>query len=124
MPTKFIYVTAASAEEARKIGRTLVAERLAACVNILERMTSFYWWEDKIEEGHEAVLVAKTRADLVPRAIARIKALHGYTCPCIVALPVVGGNPDFLRWIQAETRPRRKARPRPKVRKTKAKTRR
>jgi periplasmic divalent cation tolerance protein len=107
MPANFIYVTTASARQAREIGRRLVAERLAACVNILDRMTSFYWWDGTIEEGHEAVLIAKTRADLVKRVVARIKELHSYSCPCVVALRVSGGNPEFLRWIAAETKPRK-----------------
>jgi periplasmic divalent cation tolerance protein len=99
----FIYVTAPSAEQAKSIGRTLVEERLAACVNILEGMTSFFWWEGKIDEGHEAVLIAKTRAPLCDAVVDRVRALHGYSCPCVVALPLVGGNPAFLEWIASET---------------------
>ncbi len=104
MSFEFVYVTAPSPEEARKIGRALVEERLAACVNIFDTMTSLYWWEGKIDEGHEAVLVAKTRADLVAAVTDRIKALHSYACPCVVALPITQGNPDFLAWIERETK--------------------
>lgn len=105
MSFEFVYVTAASPEEARKIGRALVEERLAACVNILDKMSSLYWWEGKIDEGREAVLIAKTRSDLVAAVTDRVKALHSYTCPCVVSLPITQGNPDFLAWIERETRP-------------------
>jgi periplasmic divalent cation tolerance protein len=99
----FIYVTAPSAAEAKSIGRTLVEERLAACVNILEGMTSLYWWEGRIDEAHEAVLIAKTRAPLCDAVIDRVKELHSYSCPCVVALPLAAGNPAFLEWIASET---------------------
>jgi periplasmic divalent cation tolerance protein len=104
MATRFIYVTAANAEQARKIGEALVAERLVACVNILAPMASIYWWQGQIQRDSEAVLIAKTRAALVERVIARVKALHSYTVPCVVSLAIEQGNPDFLGWIEAETK--------------------
>ncbi len=67
-------------------------------------MTSLYWWEGAIEEGHEAVLIAKTTRDRLDALTAKVKALHEYSVPCVVALPVTGGNPAFLEWIGAETR--------------------
>ena len=108
MAFDFIYITAPSAGLAQSIGRTLVEERLAACVNILENMSSLFWWEGRIDEAREAVLIAKTRSDLVPDLIARVKALHSYTVPCVVALRVIEGNPDFLKFLAGETKPRRK----------------
>jgi periplasmic divalent cation tolerance protein len=99
----FAYMTASSPEEARRVGRALVEARLAACVNILDRMTSLYWWQGKIEEGSEAVLIAKTTRDRLAPLIAKVKALHSYTVPCVVALAIEGGNQDFLDWIGAET---------------------
>lgn len=104
MSFHFVYITTGSPEEARKIGRALIEERLAACVNIFDTMSSLYWWEGKVAEGQEAVLIAKTREDLVPAVTDRVKALHSYTCPCVVALPITQGNPDFLAWIQRETK--------------------
>jgi len=98
-----VYVTTASVEEASAIGRAVVEARLAACANVLGGITSFYWWEGKLQEDGEAVLVLKTRRDLVDGLVARIKELHGYDCPCVVALPVIDGNPDFLDWIIKET---------------------
>jgi periplasmic divalent cation tolerance protein len=100
----FIYVTAASPEQAHEIGRKLVEERLAACVNIFESMKSYYWWRGKMEQANEAVLIAKTRSGLASAVIKRVKALHSYNCPCVVALRVGKGNPDFLEWIAAETK--------------------
>jgi periplasmic divalent cation tolerance protein len=105
MSFEFVYVTAASPDQARDIGRRLVEERLAACVNIFDSMTSFYWWEGKIDQASEAVLIAKTRQDLVPMLVTRVKELHSYSVPCVVALPLSQGNPDFLAWIGRETRP-------------------
>ncbi len=103
MQPVFLYITADTPEEAASIGRILVEERLAACVNILGGITSFYWWEGAVQQGAETALIAKTRADLTDAVTARIKQLHGYTCPCVVALPIQGGNRDFIDWIAAET---------------------
>lgn len=103
MQPVFLYITADTPEEAAAIGRSLVEERLAACVNILGGITSFYWWEGEVQQGAETALIAKTRADLTDAITARIKQLHGYTCPCVVALPIQGGNQDFIDWIAAET---------------------
>jgi periplasmic divalent cation tolerance protein len=98
------YVTAGSREEALAIGRALVEERLAASANVLDGTASIYWWQGKLEQAQEAVLIAKTRAELFPALSARVKQLHGYDCPCVVALPIADGNPDYLAWIVAETR--------------------
>ena len=105
MALTFCYVTAGSRDEALTIGRTVVEERLAACANVLDGMTSLYWWQGALEQAGEAVLILKTRAELVGRLTARIKELHSYECPCVVALPIAAGNPDYLRWIAGETSP-------------------
>jgi periplasmic divalent cation tolerance protein len=104
MEPLFVYMTASSAEEAKEIGRALVEARLAACVNILDRMISFYWWQGQIEEGHEAVLIAKTTHRQLDALTAKVKSLHSYTVPCVVGVPIQGGNKDFLDWIEAETK--------------------
>lgn len=101
--TRLIYITAESTYEARAIGRALVEARLAACANVLGPMTSIYRWEGVVQEGEEAVLIAKTTASLVDALTAKVRELHSYDCPCVVALPVDGGNPAFLDWIVAET---------------------
>jgi periplasmic divalent cation tolerance protein len=99
------YVTAPSREVALAIGRTIVAERLAACANVIDGAASIYWWQGTLEEAREAVLILKTRAELIERLTARVKALHPYACPCVVALPIAGGNREYLDWIAAETAP-------------------
>jgi periplasmic divalent cation tolerance protein len=103
MDAVWIYMTAGSLDEARDIGRTLVDERLAACVNILEGMRSLYRWDGGVEEDEEVVLIAKSRSTLVDALTERVKAIHSYDCPCVIALPITGGNPEFLDWIGLET---------------------
>jgi periplasmic divalent cation tolerance protein len=103
MEIRFVYMTAGSPEEAAAIGRSLVEERLAACVNIITPMQSIYRWEGRIEEAAEAVMVAKTTARCLDRLVSRVKALHSYDCPCIVAWEITAGNPAFLDWIAEET---------------------
>lgn len=99
-----IYVTAPNRDEALALGRTLVEERLAACANLLGPITSVYWWEGRVNQDDEVALVLKTRADLVDQLVERARALHSYSCPCVVALPILAGNPGFLEWIGTETR--------------------
>jgi len=103
MAAVLIYITTSSAEEAKSIGKTLVGERLAACANILPAITSCFWWDGEVQEDSENVLIVKSRDDLVERITDRVKDLHGYDCPCVVALPISGGNPEFLAWIASET---------------------
>ena len=99
----FLYVTTKNTEESEKIGRILVEERLVACVNILGDIKSIYQWQGKIETGGESVFIAKTKLALADKTISRIKELHSYECPCVVALPVVNGNEAYLNWLAAET---------------------
>ena len=100
-----VCVTAPSRAEAEAISRALVEARLAASVNVVPAVSSFYWWEGALCEGDEAMLWAKTRADLVGPLTAKVKALHSYACPCVIALPITGGSADYLAWIDAETAP-------------------
>jgi len=102
MKVNFIYMTAGSREEARKIGKALVISRLAACVNILDNMNSLYMWQGKVQDDSEIVLIAKTTEDRVPQLVEKVKSLHSYECPCIVSLPVSGGHQAFLDWIASE----------------------
>lgn len=104
MSATLVYVTASSRDEAIKISRTVVEERLAACANVFQPITSIYWWEGKLQEEGETSFFLKTRDDLVEVLTRRVKALHSYTCPCVVALPVAAGNAAFLSWIENETR--------------------
>lgn len=103
MSASFVYCTAASREDALRIGRVLVDERLAACVNVFDGMTSVYRWEGAVEEANEAVLIAKTQTVRVARVIERVKSLHEYSCPCVVSWEIGAGNADYLKWIVDET---------------------
>jgi periplasmic divalent cation tolerance protein len=97
------YVSVSSHEEALAIGRVLVEERLAAAVNITGGVTSIYRWQGAIQEAPEVLLLAKTRSALVARLSARVSALHSYACPAVIAVPIRGGNPDYLAWIEEQT---------------------
>jgi periplasmic divalent cation tolerance protein len=97
------YVSLGSREEAQAIARALVEERLAAAVNVLPGMRSVYRWQGALEEADEVLLVVKTTTALVPRLTERVVALHSYACPAVVAVPIIGGNPDYLAWIEAQT---------------------
>ena len=99
----WVYMTAGSIEEAKSIGQILVVQNLAACVNLLENMTSIYKWEEKLEESQEVIMIAKTRKTLMSKLIETVNSLHSYDCPCILELPIQGGNPDFLSWIKSQT---------------------
>ena len=98
-----IYMTTESEAVAERIGRALVGERLAACINIVAGMRSMFWWDGAVHQSSETILIAKTRISLVDRLIERVRELHTYNCPCIVSLAIDGGNPVFLDWIDAET---------------------
>ena len=99
----WVYMTAGSFEEAKSLAQILVGQNLAACVNLLENMTSIYNWEDKMEESQEVIMIAKTRKTLMPKLIEKVNSLHSYDCPCILELPIQGGNPEFLSWIESQT---------------------
>jgi periplasmic divalent cation tolerance protein len=98
-----LYITAPSCQAAETIGRSLVEERLVACVNIIDGACSIYRWEDKVETSSEVVLIAKSQSDLFKQIEARVKELHPYECPCIVAWPIVAGHQPYLDWLAGET---------------------
>jgi len=101
--TSLVYVTFATHEEAARVASAVVEERLAACVNLHAPIRSFYWWEGKVQDEQEVAVVMKTQSTRVAELIDRVKALHSYDCPCVVALPIQAGNPAFLDWIRSET---------------------
>ena len=89
--------------EARKLTDALVEEKLAACVSLIPTVESTYWWKGKIERGEEVLLVIKTQAGQFKALSKRIKQLHSYTVPEILALPILAGNPDYLEWLKEST---------------------
>ncbi|MBI2868877.1 MAG: divalent-cation tolerance protein CutA [Chloroflexi bacterium] len=94
-----VFITTSDSAEAEKIARALLEHKKAACVNIVPRVDSRYWWEGKIEISPECQLVVKTKAALLPDIVNLVKGLHSYAVPEVIALPVLGGNPDYLDWI-------------------------
>ena len=98
-----VFITAGSKEEAQKIARGLLEEKLAACVNILPGLESHFWWQGKIDSAKEALLVIKTKKELFNKLAKKVKSLHSYSVPEIIALPIVTGNTEYLNWINDST---------------------
>jgi periplasmic divalent cation tolerance protein len=98
-----VLITAGNEEEAARIGRTLVEERLAACANIVPRLRSIYRWKGQICDEQECLIIAKTRTSLFQSLEKRVKELHSYEVPEIISFPVVRGLPQYLEWVNMET---------------------
>ena len=98
-----IYTTFPSLEEAKRVGGTLVADGLAACVNAFPGMISIYQWEGARQEDEEVAMVIKTRAGLADEVLAKTKALHSYDVPALLILPSGGGSEEYSAWIVNET---------------------
>ena len=96
-----VYVTAPAGEEAQRLAGALVQEKLAACVNRIPGVESTYTWEGRVERDTEDLLIVKTRADLFDRLKERVRALHGYDVPEIIAVPIVQGSESYLEWMTA-----------------------
>lgn len=92
--------TCGSAEEAEKLARSLVEQRLAACVTVMPRVRSYYHWKDAIESADECLLVIKSTRDRMEAIRASLEKEHSYEVPEVIALPVVDGSPDYLRWLE------------------------
>ena len=103
---RVIYVTCPNRGDALRIGRFLVQQRLVASANVVPSMTAVYWWEGKLREGEESILIAKTRAALAERVVAAVKDQHEFDVPCIIVLPILGGARAYLDWIAEQTRER------------------
>ncbi|HEU5046376.1 MAG TPA: divalent-cation tolerance protein CutA [Rickettsiales bacterium] len=97
-----IYITAPNREEAILLSRELLGKKLAACANIIDHVTSLYHWNAEIEQNNEVVIVLKTFAEHMDSIIETVKSMHSYACPAIVAVPLSGGNPDYLQWMQEQ----------------------
>ncbi len=95
-----VLVTAKDKAEGQKIADKLIQEKLAACVNILEGVTSVFWWEGKADQASEVLLIIKTQKTLFKKLEKAVKSAHSYTVPEIIALPIVAGNADYLKWIK------------------------
>lgn len=98
-----VFITASSLEEAKRIGISLIEGKLAACVNIVMQVQSIFRWKGKICDEQEAFMIIKTRSDLFDTLQARVKELHSYEVPEIIALPIIKGSEEYLKWIGGET---------------------
>lgn len=102
MSAVLVYITAADEEEALRLGRLLVEENLVACANVVPRLLSCFRWEGRVQQEEESLLLAKTRSELVSAIVDRVKAVHSYEVPAVLALEIKEGNPDFLQWVERE----------------------
>ena len=94
-----ILITAADTGEAQRISGVLLEEKKAACVNVISGVNSLFWWDGKLDSAQESLLVVKTKTSLLPEIIDLVKREHSYDVPEIIALPIIGGNLDYLEWI-------------------------
>ncbi len=103
MAAVLVYITCKNPEEAESIARLLLEKNLIACANIIPRSLSLYNWKGKLEKANETILIAKTRKELVPNVVSETRKMHSYELPCILSIPIEGGNPRFIEWIESET---------------------
>ncbi|MBT3880357.1 MAG: divalent-cation tolerance protein CutA [Candidatus Scalindua sp.] len=99
-----IYITTGSVNEAEKIGRALVEEKLAACSNIISPIRSIYRWQGKICDDKEALMVLKTRKKHFEQIVKRVETLHSYDVPEIIAIPIIEGSSKYMSWLNEETK--------------------
>ena len=97
------YVTVPSAQVGKAIANKLVTNKLAACVNMIPGVTSFYEWQGKMEEDNELLLMIKTQTSLVPEVITAVKATHTYDVPEVISVPMGEGSKDYLEWVEKMT---------------------
>lgn len=94
-----ILITTGSEEEAHRIADQLLNQRKAACVNIVPKVDSLFWWHGKLDSAQESLIVIKTKASKLKEITELVKRVHSYEVPEVIALPIVGGNEDYLKWI-------------------------
>lgn len=100
-----VLVTTPSLEEGQTIARAVLERRLAACANLVPGVQSLFWWDGKLEEAQETLMILKTRDEALPRLIEEIKGLHSYTVCEVISLPIIHGNPAYLDWIKQTVAP-------------------
>lgn len=99
-----LFTTVSNSEEAHKIAKVLLSQRKAACVNIVPVISSLFWWQDKLDSAQESLLIVKTKASLLNQIVTLVRQIHSYEVPEIIALPIIGGNQDYLEWIDKEVK--------------------
>ena len=101
---RLILVTAKDIKEARKIAKALVSNKLAACVSIVGKIESIFWWKGKIDSSSETLLIIKSKEIKLPKIIKLVKSLHSYDLPEIITLPISSGLKPYLNWINESLR--------------------
>lgn len=100
-----VFITCSSKGEANKIKKALLERRHVACVSIIPAVCSFFWWEGKIDSAHEVLLLAKTKNSMFKKIVTLVKQIHKYQVPEIIALPIIYGNKEYLKWINRNLEP-------------------
>ncbi|XP_002968158.2 protein CutA 1, chloroplastic [Selaginella moellendorffii] len=103
-PSIVVYVTVPNKEEGFKLASSIITKKLAACVNQIPGIESTYWWEGKVETDSEVLLIIKTKKSLLDELTAHVIQSHSYKTPEVIALPIQGGNPAYLKWIEESTK--------------------
>ena len=99
-----IFITVPDKKEAKNIASRLVKNKLAACVNIVEKLESLFWWQGKVDQAKETLLIVKSKKEKLAKIIKVVKSLHSYEVPEIIALPIIGGYKPYLNWINDSLR--------------------
>ncbi len=97
-----VYVTSANIREGKKIAEMLLTRKKAACVNIVPAVESYYWWRGEIASAKECLLIIKSNSELLDDIVDLVKKEHTYDIPEIIAVPIMGGSGDYLKWVQGE----------------------
>jgi periplasmic divalent cation tolerance protein len=94
-----IFITTGTDVEARRVAEALLEQRKASCINIVPTITSLFWWKDQIESNQESLLIVKSKSSLLDEIVSLVKGVHSYDVPEVIALPIIGGNADYLNWM-------------------------
>lgn len=98
-----VFITAKDKEEAQKIADSLIIKKLAACVNIIDKIESKFWWEGKVDSSLEVLLIVKTKESLFEKLRAEVRSMHSYEVPEIIAMPIVAIDKDYEKWLKDVT---------------------
>lgn len=107
LATVAVYVTVPTADVGRQVAAALIESKLAACVSMIPGVESMYWWEGKVETETELLLMIKSRASLVDALTTRVKEIHPYDTPEVIAVPITGGSDAYIKWLLDATRVQR-----------------
>jgi periplasmic divalent cation tolerance protein len=99
-----ILITCVNKAEANRISKRLIRQRLIACVNLVEKIKSVFWWQERIDSATEVLLIAKSKKSLIRKIVKQVKSLHSYKVPEVIAFPIIAGNKDYINWINESIR--------------------